>query len=65
MRYKIEIWQWHSITETYESDNIENILEWYKVHWRWTYELGNCAFTIYKNNEELSWDEEYELGFHD
>ena len=64
MKYKIEIWQYHNITEIYESDNIEDILHWYKVNWWWLYELGNCSFSVYKDKEELSFEEEYRLGFH-
>ena len=33
MKYRIEIWQYQNITETYESDNIEDILKWYKLYW--------------------------------
>lgn len=64
MKYKIEIWQYQNITETYESDNIEDVLQWYKLNWRWLYELGNCVFYIYNDNEELSWNEKYKLGFY-
>lgn len=64
MRYKIEIWQYQNITETYESDNIEDILKWYKVNWWWVYETGGCSFYVYKDDEEISWREEYKLGFH-
>ena len=64
MKYKIEIWQNQHITETYESDKISDILNWYKVKWRWLYELGDCSFTVYKDDEELSFEEESIFGFH-
>ena len=64
MKYKIEIWQWQNITETFESDNIEDILEWYRVSWWWIYESGGCSFTVYENGRELSFEEENELGFY-
>lgn len=64
MKYKIEIWQYHVITETYESNDINDILKWYRVHWRWLYELGDCTFCVYKDGVEIPWDEEYKLGFH-
>ena len=63
MKYKIEIWQYHSLVETYESDNIEDILVWYESNWKWPYELGDCAFEIYKDGRNLSFEEENELGF--
>ena len=65
MKYKIEIWQYHSITTTYESDDIEDVLLWYKAEWYMAYENGFCAFYIYEYDRPLSFDEEYELGFHD
>lgn len=64
MEYKIEIWTYRNLAEEYESDNIESILEWYKMHWQHCYECGGCAFEVYKNGEELDFDELYELGFH-
>lgn len=64
MKYRIEIWQYHNITETYESNDIDDILQWYRIHWYWCYELGDCTFYVYKDDVELSWDEEYKLGFH-
>ena len=64
MKYRIEIWQYHNMTESYESDNIDNVLQWYKVNWRCCYELDGCTFYLYKDGIELSWNEEYRLGFH-
>ncbi len=64
MKYRIEIWQYHTITETYESYIIEDILQWYKSHWYWSYELGDCTFYVYKDGVKISFDEEYKLGFH-
>ena len=63
--YRIEIWQYHSLTETYESDSVEEILDWYKNNnWQYCYECGGCAFDVYKDGIELSFEEEYKLGFH-
>ena len=64
MKYKIEIWQWHSISETYESDNIEDILDWYKSNWLYFYEIEQCTFYVYENERELSFKEENSFGFH-
>jgi len=64
MKYKIEIWQYYSMVATYESDDIEDVLSWYKIHWWNCYEMGNCVFSIYENDIELDFDEEYKLGFH-
>lgn len=62
MKYKIDIWQWGSITETYESDNIEDIVEFWKGEWFDCYDHGYCTFYVYEDDEELSFDEVYELG---
>lgn len=64
MKYKIEIWQYFNMTEFFESDNIQDILDWYKENWWGCYEIGGCSFTIYENDRELSFEEEYELGFY-
>lgn len=64
MKYKIEIWQWHSLTTTFESDNIEDVMDWYKAEWWYCYEMGNCSFSVYENDRELSFEEEAKLGFH-
>lgn len=63
--YKIEIWQYHSIVDTFESDNINEMLEWYKEEWQGVYLRDMCVFYIYKNNIKLNFDEKYELGFFD
>ena len=65
MKYKIEIWQHNNITESYENDNIEDVLKWFRLKWWWLYELGDCSFSVYEDNRELSWNEEYKLGFYD
>lgn len=65
MKYKIEIWQWRSIIETYESDDITDVLDWYRNNWRGCYECGNCSFTVYEYGRELSFEEEFELGFYE
>lgn len=64
MKYKIEIWQWGSIRETFESDNIEDVVEWYETEWMDCYEIGHCVFIVYENDRQLSFEEEYDLGFY-
>nr|DAW32521.1 MAG TPA: hypothetical protein [Caudoviricetes sp.] len=61
--YKIEIWRFHVIHETYTSNNIKDILKWYRNNWQIAYENGNCSFEVYKNGKELSFDELNEKGF--
>ena len=64
MRYKIEIWQYYNITATHESDDIQDILSWYRSNWHHAYEMGYCAFDIYEDERLLSFEEELEFGFH-
>ena len=64
LKYKIEIWQYHHITETFESEDVSEVLNWYKTDWLWIYEMGGCSFTIYKDDTELTFEEENKLGFH-
>lgn len=64
MNYKIEIWQYHSIIDTYENEDINKVLKWYKSNWEYVYEHGNCAFSLYKNGEILTFEEKCKLGFY-
>ena len=61
--YKIEIWRFHVIHETYTSNNIKEILKWYRENWQIAYEYGDCYFEVYKNDKELSFDELNGIGF--
>lgn len=65
MKYKIEIWQHQSLTATYENDDIKEILKWYKENWKWSWDYGHCAFSVYENGRLLSFKEATELGFYD
>lgn len=61
--YKIEIWQYQSLVEVYEADDIQNIIAWYKWYWADTYEECKCVICVYKNGIELSYAELWNLGF--
>lgn len=63
MKYKIEIWQFHSLVETFESDDVNKVLEWYRVEWKMAYDYGQCTFCLYENGEKLDFDTTYDLGF--
>ena len=63
--YKIEIWQYHIIIETYKNKDVKNVLKWYKENWQTCYDYGNCTFYLYKDDEGLSFEETDELGFYD
>ena len=65
MKYKIEIWQYHIIAETYESDDLTDILSWFRSEWLSAYDMGYCSFNVYEDGRELSFDELYGLGFYD
>lgn len=65
MRYKIDIWQYHSVVDNYESDDIESILKYFRSRWYYIYDYGMCSFTVYEGERELSFDELYDLGFYD
>lgn len=66
MKYKIDIWTYGHINESYENDDIAEVLDWYKYSgWASAYDQGRCAFNLYEDGQKLSFDEEYELGFHD
>ena len=65
MKYKIEIWRYHFIVETYESEKITEFLKWYKSKWRRAYEMSECTFYIYENDKELAFEEAVKFGFFD
>jgi hypothetical protein len=64
MKFEIEIWRYHVASETFENDDIKEVLSWYEEEWKNTYENGGCTFYIFEDEKELSFDEEYELGFY-
>lgn len=64
MKYKIDIWQWNHITETYECDDIKEAADWYKANWGNAYDNGLCAVEIYEDGEEYSFDKAVKLGFY-
>ena len=65
MKYAIEIWIHHSVEETYESNNIKDVLNWYKDNWQSCFDYDGCTFYVFKNNKELSFEEINRLGFYD
>ena len=63
--YRIEIWQYRSLSEVYLADDIQDILAWYKFYWYDACDNGHASFNVYKNGVELSYDELDNLGFYD
>ena len=64
MKYKVDIWQYCSIIDTYECNDIEEAAEWYKSHWSLAYDNGLCAVEIYENGEDYPFDKAVKLGFY-
>ena len=62
--YKIEIWQRRSLVEVYESDDMQNILAWFKWYWAGASENGDCAIYVSKNGIEITFEELWDLGFY-
>lgn len=65
MKYKIEIWRFHSVVDVFEHHDINEILRWYKYNWQFVYDNGGCTFYLFKNDKKLTFDETHELGFYD
>lgn len=61
MKYKAEIWHYRSIIDTCESDDVEDIKEWFKFEWGISYDNGMCYLEVYRDGEVLDWDEKFEL----
>lgn len=64
MRYRIEIWQYHHISDIYESNDIREIMNWYTKKWKCSLCGGNCTFYVYEHGRRFSFDELYDLGFY-
>jgi len=65
MKYRIEIWVYHNLHTKYESDDIKEVLKWYRKKWQVSYDFGNCTFYLFEDNKRLSFEETNELGFYD
>lgn len=64
MKYRIDIWTWGTKSAVYESDSVEDVLAWFLNNWAHTYDIGNCAFNVFKDDVELSFEENNKLGFY-
>jgi hypothetical protein len=64
--YRIEIYRYnHRLEETYETNDIEVMLFWYRDQWRICIERGSCYFYLYRDDKKLTFTETKELGFYD
>lgn len=64
MKYKIVIWCWRAIKDFYESEDLQDVRDWFLRNWYASYDNGFCAFYVYEGDRELSFEEEYDLGFY-
>ena len=64
MRYRIEIWQYHNISDIYENNDIREIKSWYERKWKPSLCGGNCTFYVYEHGRRISFDVLYDLGFY-
>ena len=64
MKYKIEIWCWCALQDVYESEDLQDALDWFLSNWLGVWESGGCAFDVYEGNRKLSFEEAYDLGFY-
>lgn len=67
--YRIEIYRRYkngvAIKEVAESDDIDEILFWFRDNWYICVEKGACYFYLYKNGKKLTYTETKELGFYE
>lgn len=62
--YKIVIWQNMCISDVYESNSIESIRQWWLENWHGIWDNCQCAFYVYKDYKEMSFEELFSLGFY-
>ena len=53
MKYKIDIWIYETIEDTYESDDLQDAVQWYKDSWSSVWDNGGCSFA-----SKARWDRE-------
>ena len=63
--YRIDMWRYRCIEETFENKDIKEVLNWYKENWQHSYENGGCAFHVYENDIEIDFDKKVELRFYE
>lgn len=62
-KYRIDIWQFHKIINTFITNNPEAINEWVKDnHYMELWSNGGCAIYVYKNEITLSITEQNNEG---
>lgn len=54
-----------TVTDTFESNELNEILTWWRRNHLLDYDNGHNTFYLYKNGKELDFDEVYELGFYE
>jgi len=64
MKYKIEIWRYHSKVDEYESDELFDVKYWFDNNWLYAYENCECGFSVKENGENMA-SNEYNLHFND
>lgn len=65
--YRIEIWQYHFVTDSFSSYDIFNIRNWWLDKWYAAQRYGECSLEVYKNDRPMpmSCEELGNLGFYD
>ena len=64
--YRIEIYRYtHKLEETYETNDIDVMLFWYRDQWQICVEKGACYFYLFKDGKKLKYTETRELGFYE
>lgn len=61
--YRIEIWQYHFVTDSFSSYDILNIRNWWLDRWYAVWCYGECTLEVYKNDRPMSREELSNLGF--
>lgn len=64
MKYRIDVWQYGNIVESYEGDDLTELVDWYKENWFVAYEHGLCALDIYEQRKDIPFEEAVKLGFY-
>jgi len=65
MRYAIEIMESYYAIDEYTSDDIGEVLKWYRKNYKEDCDNGFVKFDLYKDDNYLTFEECYLLGFYE
>ena len=64
MKYRINVWQYGRIIEDYYSNDVNEVVKWYRKNWADSYEVGNCTIEVYESDKDMLFNRAVACGFY-